>query len=98
MTCLVSDTWKNGKRKIVTYLDMLKILRDVSEYQNHKIIIGIGGNLKSNDGAHPIKVAMKAIRYFNDYSIKVTDQSSWYETEPIPKSEQPNFFNCIDCL
>ena len=63
--------------------------------QNHKIIIGIGGNLKSNDGTHPIKVAMKAITYFNDYSIKVTDQSSWYETEPIPKSEQPNFFNCI---
>ena len=63
--------------------------------QNHKIIIGIGGNLNSNDGTHPIKVAMKAIRYFNDYSIKVTDQSSWYETEPIPKSEQPNFFNCV---
>ena len=63
--------------------------------QNHKIIIGIGGNLKSNDGTHPIKVAMKAIRYLNDYSIKVTDQSSWYESEPIPKSEQPNFFNCI---
>ena len=63
--------------------------------QNHKIIIGIGGNLKTDDGTHPIKVAMKAIRYFNDYSIKVTDQSSWYETEPIPKSNQPNFFNCI---
>ena len=63
--------------------------------QNQKIIIGIGGNLKSNDGTHPIKVAMKAIRYFNDYSIKVTDKSSWYETEPIPKSEQPNFFNCV---
>ena len=63
--------------------------------QNHKIIIGIGGNLKSNDGTHPIKVAMKAIRYFNDYSINVTNQSSWYETEPIPKSKQPNYFNCI---
>ena len=63
--------------------------------QNHKIIIGIGGNLKSSDGTHPIEVAMKAIGYLKDYSIKVTDQSSWYETEPIPKSEQPNFFNCI---
>ena len=63
--------------------------------QNHKIIIGIGGNLKAIDGTHPIKVAMKAISYFKDYSIKVTNQSSWYETEPIPKSEQPNFFNCI---
>ena len=63
--------------------------------QNKKIIIGIGGNLKSEEGAHPIKVAMKAISYFKDYLINVTNQSSWYETEPIPKSDQPNFFNCI---
>ena len=38
--------------------------------QNKKIIIGIGGNLKSEEGAHPIKVAMKAISYFKDYLIK----------------------------
>ena len=63
--------------------------------QKQKIIISIGGNIKSEDGTHPIKVAIKAIDYFKDYSIKVTEQSSWYETEPIPKSNQPNFFNCI---
>ena len=63
--------------------------------QNQKIIIGIGGNLKSDNGDHPIKVAMKAITLLEDYSIKITDQSSWYETEPIPKSNQQNFFNCI---
>ena len=62
---------------------------------NQKIIIGIGGNIKSEDGDHPIKVAMKAIRYLKDYSINITNKSSWYETEPIPKSDQPNFFNCI---
>ena len=63
--------------------------------QKQKIIISIGGNIVSEDGTHPIKVAAKAINYFKDYSIKVTEQSSWYETEPIPKSNQPNFFNCI---
>ncbi len=63
--------------------------------QNKKIIIGIGGNIKSDEGVHPIKVATKAISYFKDYSINVTNQSSWYETEPIPKSDDPNFFNCI---
>ncbi len=63
--------------------------------QNQKIIIGIGGNIKSEDGTHSINIASKAISYFKDYSINVTDQSSWYETEPIPKSVQPNFFNCI---
>ena len=62
---------------------------------NQKIIIGIGGNTYSKDGTHPIKVAEKAISCLRDYSIFVTNQSSWYESEPIPKSEQPNFFNCI---
>ena len=63
--------------------------------QNQKIIIGIGGNIYSEDGDHPIQVAIKAINYLRDYSIKVTYQSSWYESQPIPKSDQPNFFNCI---
>ena len=59
------------------------------------LIIGIGGNLSSDDGSHPIDVAIKAINCLKDYSIEVTKQSSWYETEPIPKSDQPNFFNCV---
>ena len=63
--------------------------------QNQKIIIGIGGNIKSNDGSHPVIVAKKAINLLKNYSIEVTEQSSWYETEPIPKSNQPNFFNCV---
>ena len=60
-----------------------------------KIIIGIGGNIKSNDGSHPVQVAMNAINCLQNFSIQVTEQSSWYESEPIPKSDQPNFFNCI---
>ena len=60
-----------------------------------KIIIGIGGNIYSDDGSHPIRVAEKAINNLKNYSIKVIEQSSWYESEPIPKSNQPNFFNCI---
>ena len=63
--------------------------------QNQKIIIGIGGNINSNDGSHPVSVAKKAINLLKNYSIEITQQSSWYETEPIPKSKQPNFFNCV---
>ena len=33
---------------------------------NQKIIIGIGGNIKSEDGDHPIKVGMKAIKYLKE--------------------------------
>ena len=63
--------------------------------KNKKIIIGIGGNMYSDDGTHPISIAEKAINYMKDFKIKVKKQSKWYESEPLPKSDQPNFFNCI---
>ena len=63
--------------------------------QNQNVIISIGGNIKSKDGSHPIQVAEKAINCFKDYSITVIKRSKWYESDPIPKSDQPKFFNCI---
>ena len=61
----------------------------------NKIIIGIGGNINSVDGSHPVEVCNNAISSLKDYSIQVEKKSKWYCTEPIPKSEQPNFFNCV---
>ena len=59
------------------------------------VIIGVGGNINSVDGIHPVEICNKAIRSFHDYSIKVKKQSKWYNSEPIPKSDQPTFFNCV---
>ena len=61
----------------------------------NQIIIGIGGNINSKDGTHPIKICNKAIWSLQQYSIKVNKQSKWYNSEAIPKSNQPNFFNCV---
>ena len=60
-----------------------------------KLIIGIGGNLNSSDGLHPVEVGKKAILQIQSSSIKVKKVSSWYVSEPIPKSDQPDFFNCV---
>ena len=62
---------------------------------SNKIIIGVGGNINSDDGSHPIETCNKAINLLQNYSIKVQKQSKWYNSEPIPKSEQPIFFNCV---
>ena len=62
---------------------------------SNQIIIGIGGNINSEKGIHPVETCNNAIRLFKDYSIKVTKKSNWYKSEPIPKSDQPNFFNCV---
>ena len=62
---------------------------------SNQIIIGVGGNINSEDGIHPIKICNKAICSLHQHSIKVKKQSKWYNSEPIPKSNQPNFFNCV---
>ena len=46
--------------------------------KNKNIIIGVGGNIRSKDGSHPIDIAIKAIDYLKDYSINVIKKSSWY--------------------
>ena len=63
--------------------------------KKNKIIIGVGGNIYSENGIHPIDVCTKAINTLVNYSINVEKKSKWYNSEPIPKSDQPNFFNCV---
>ena len=76
MTCLVSETWKNGKRKIVPYLDMLNILREVSEHQDHKIIIGTD-SVKSNQSF----IFTSTICILNDYEDH--DRTYFYNRKKI---------------
>ena len=61
----------------------------------NKIIIGVGGNIYSKNGTHPVEICKIAINTLIEHSIKVEKQSKWYSSEPIPKSDQPNFFNCV---
>ena len=60
-----------------------------------KIIIGIGGNLYSKNGLHPVEICQEAIKSLKSTSIIVEKQSSWYRSDPIPKSDQPKFFNSV---
>ncbi len=60
-----------------------------------KFIIGIGGNVYSNEGLHPIKVANIAFKKIETSRMRIDKLSNWYVSEPIPKSDQPNFFNCV---
>jgi len=34
------QTWKNGKKEIIEYKNIIKILQQVSKYKDHKIIVG----------------------------------------------------------
>ena len=67
----------------------------MNEMNQNKIIIGIGGNLYSSNGLHPIEIGQQAIKAIKAMSINVEKQSNWYRSDPIPKSDQPKFFNSV---
>ena len=60
-----------------------------------KIIVAIGGNLHSKNGLHPVEICQEAIKSLKCMSIIVEKQSSWYRSDAIPKSDQPNFFTIV---
>ena len=58
------------------------------------ILVAIGSNLNSKSFGSPEQNCNAAIDMLRKY-FEVTQSSSFYKTEPIPKSEQPWFVNCI---
>ena len=63
--------------------------------KQNKIIVAIGGNIFSRKGLHPVEIGEQAIKLMKSMSIFIEKQSSWYRTGPIPKSNQPKFFNSV---
>ena len=61
----------------------------------NKLLIAVGANKKNPDGYHPIQTCQKAINIFKNNNIIVLKKSSWYISQALPKSNQPNYFNCV---
>ena len=60
-----------------------------------QIILGIGGNLVP-DGYKTLQEGCDAaIEQLAHYKIRVLGQSRWYETAPVPISDQPWFINAV---
>ena len=57
------------------------------------IIIAIGSNLISSKYRSSIDACEASIDMMLEHEIALVDKSSWYESEPIPVSSQPNFIN-----
>ena len=61
----------------------------------NKFIIAFGSNIKSPEGFSPIKNCNNAINELSKFNINIVQKSSWYLSEPIPKSTQPKFYNLV---
>ncbi len=61
------------------------------------IIIALGANLPSDIGS-PKQTLLAALDAMPAYGLHVLKLSECYETEPVPKSDQPNYVNCVAVL
>ncbi len=58
------------------------------------ILIAIGSNLSSVAGT-PLQTCNAALKLLPERGIVVTRTSNWYETPPVPVSDQPWFVNGV---
>ena len=59
------------------------------------ILIGLGANLPSADFGHPAKTLEAAIAAIAAKGITVAARSPFYESAPVPVSDQPWFVNSV---
>ena len=62
---------------------------------NSKIFIGIGANLRFNQSLTIKENCLNVINSFEKNNIFVEKISNWYESYPVPESNQPLFVNSV---
>lgn len=59
------------------------------------IIIGLGSNLPGPGGASPRQNLEAALERLAARGVDIIVRSSWYQTAPVPPSDQPDFTNGV---
>jgi 2-amino-4-hydroxy-6-hydroxymethyldihydropteridine diphosphokinase len=60
------------------------------------ILVAIGANLPGHDGATPLQTCAEAVHTLAKLpGLQLQSVSRWYETEPVPRSDQPNYVNGV---
>ena len=84
-----------------TLLDTTLYSPDIEKMENDMrigtgVFIGIGANLAADGYRDAYQTCLAAIESLFEYhNIKVLKVSSWYETAPVPISDQPWFVNAV---
>jgi 2-amino-4-hydroxy-6-hydroxymethyldihydropteridine diphosphokinase len=62
-------------------------------------LIGIGANLPGPSGKSPLQTCQQAISMLDELpGMRVAGRSRWFETAPVPPSDQPPYVNAVVSL
>jgi len=65
--------------------------------ENRQYLVALGSNLSSGYGP-PLQTLIAALEKLQERNIKVLARSPWFESEPVPKSDQNWFVNAAVCV
>lgn len=71
--------------------------KPVESIENRRFLVALGSNLTSGYGP-PLQTLIAALEKMEARNIKVLARSPWFETEPVPKSDQNWFVNAAICV
>ena len=61
----------------------------------HSILLGIGANLAPDGFSGPREGCLAALETLTSVGVEITAISRWFETAPVPISDQPWFMNAV---
>ncbi len=59
------------------------------------VIVGIGSNLTSEKNENPLQNCQRAVEGLTAHGLNIQARSHWYESAPVPASDQPWFVNGV---
>lgn len=59
------------------------------------ILVALGSNLPHPDYGSPLQVCEAAVNALQQAGLHPVGRSRWFETVPVPASDQPNFINAV---
>ncbi|MGE3931766.1 MAG: 2-amino-4-hydroxy-6-hydroxymethyldihydropteridine diphosphokinase [Rhodospirillaceae bacterium] len=59
------------------------------------ILVAVGGNLAAPGFGSPVETCAASLAELERRGIQITLQSQWYDTAPVPVSDQPWFVNGV---
>jgi 2-amino-4-hydroxy-6-hydroxymethyldihydropteridine diphosphokinase len=59
------------------------------------ILIGLGANLPNPRFGAPVTTLNAAVNRLKELGIRILARSRWYESAPVPVSDQPKFVNAV---
>ena len=68
---------------------------DMDEIMGSRLFIGLGANLTPDGYAGPREGGMAALSALADEGVHLSALSHWYESAPVPISDQPWYLNAV---